>query len=285
MNFQKDMASKTTPTYLNIGCGGTYITDPAWENIDYTSVDGGHVKRMNVLHDLDPSQAQYEAVYCSHFIEHIPLSEVSGFLKRCHSLTAANGLLRIVVPDGEFLLREYLKHKDSGNDALAEFAYVNFLDQCVRQIRGGRLGEFYGEIASGGRPELVDYATYLNGVLELQGSVVDSNDGTMEKVRRLLKSPARVIVGLERLYIRVVLSLLPRGYREQNVSFADVGELHHWMYDFDQLSRLLTGAGYSTVSRLTFDTSRRMDGLFLPLDAHDGAPRKGHHQLFVEAYA
>lgn len=283
LNSQIDKKSLNSPKYLNIACGGTYIANPDWENVDYSPDNAGHVNRMNVLHGLAPSQHQYEAIYCSHFIEHIPLSYVLGFLKRCHSLTKPGGLFRIVVPDAEFLLREYFKHKDSGNYTLAEFAYVNFLDQCVRQQRSGRLGDFYSEIANGKRPELVNYATYLNGTTEFNGRAMVRENGFMQKLRSI-RSPGRLASSLEHRYIRIVTRLLPRGFREQNVSFTDVGELHHWMYDFEQLSLLLKEAGFSAVARLSFDTSKRADGIFLPLDALQDKPRKGHHQLFIEAY-
>jgi len=240
---------------------------------------------MNVLHRLNPSQAQYEAIYCSHFIEHIPSAAVPNFLARCRTLIARGGVFRVVVPDAEFLLREYLKHKESGNGVLAEFAYVNFLDQCVRHTRGGRLGELYREIASHRRPDLVEYAIYLNGTDMLGRSRAKTcEEGFMLKVRKLFRDPDRAFSGLERRYIFLISRLLPRGFREQNVSFADVGELHRWMYDFEQLSNLLSGAGFSTVVRQSFNTSRRSDGVFFPLDVLNGEPRKGHHQLFLEAY-
>ncbi|WP_170135071.1 hypothetical protein [Acuticoccus kandeliae] len=278
-------AALNGPRYLNIACGGTYVARADWENVDYTPDEAGHVTRMNVLNRLEPSRSQYEVVYCSHFVEHIPADSVMAFLERCRSLTAPGGVLRVVVPDAEFLLREHLRHKDAGNHGLAEFAFVNFLDQCVRRTRGGRLGAINGEIAQGRRPDLVEYAEFLNGAPDAGAVTTGAADGRpLAKVLRLISSPARLRAALEQRYIRLISRLLPEGFRAQNVSFADVGELHHWMYDFAQLEGLLKAAGFSSVSRLGFNTSKRSDGIFLPLDAVDGAPRKGHHQLFIEAY-
>lgn len=285
MNYKAGKSTQVVPKFLNIACGGSYISAAEWENIDYAADESGHVARMNILSGLNPSQPVYNVVYCSHFIEHIPYAEVSGFLARCRQLTASDGLLRIVVPDAEFLLREFLRHKDAGNDALAEFAFINFLDQCVRQTRGGRLGEVYKAIALGQRPELVDYAVYLNGAKQLQVSNDTGPEyGTLEKIIGLVRSPKRIFSAVESGYVHFVTSMLPRGFRAQNVSFADVGERHQWMYDFDQLSTLLEAAGYSEVSRQAFDRSRRLDGFFDPLDVDQGEPRKGYHQLFIEAY-
>jgi len=53
-----------------------------------------------------------------------------------------------------------------------------------------------------------------------------------------------------------VLQLLPKAFREQNVSLAAVGERHHWLYDFHQLQRLLAAAGFVAIERCTAATSR-----------------------------
>lgn len=268
----------TNPTYLNIACGGNYIYNNQWENVDYYSSNPVQVTAMDVLQNLNPSQTKYEVIYCSHFIEHIPYSMVLNFLKRCYSLTSSNGLLRIVVPDADFLLREYLKYKDQNNYALAEFAYINFLDQCVRRKRGGQLAEIYNDLALGKRPELVEYANYINGSTNFNGEK-RSADGLLINI--FIQN--KIINFIKMKYIYFITNLLPKSFREQNISFADVGEMHHWMYDFEQLSSLLQKAGYSSVSRVKYNETIRNDDLFYPLDLNEGLPRKGHHQIFIEA--
>ena len=51
----------------------------------------------------------------------------------------------------------------------------------------------------------------------------------------------------ESLWIRAVIQLLPRGFREQNVSLASVGELHHWLYDGHSLKQLLQASGFVAI--------------------------------------
>ena len=86
------------------------------------------------------------------------------------------------------------------------------------------------------------------------------------------------------LWTRAVLQLLPKAFREQNVSLAAVGERHHWLYDFHQLQRLLAAAGFVSIERCTAATSRVPTFPFHPLDlAGDGQPRKGAESLFIEA--
>lgn len=267
--------------FLNIACGAAYIKSPEWENLDYAPRDS-FVRRSDVLGNLTTSQTKYEVIYCAHFIEHIPPEKAGSFLSRCKSLTREGSLVRIVTPDAEFLLREYLKHKDSGNGAYAEFAFLNFLDQCVRLKGGGKLQERFEQLASGKLKKLEEYAEYLNGT-DVKATISGPAATRMDTALALFNHPSRIWAKIEPSYIRAVCALLPKAFREQNVSFAPIGEKHLWMYDFDSLKTLLNEAGFSHVEKRTFNTSLRTDKLFEPLELIDGRPRKGNHQLFVEA--
>lgn len=81
-----------------------------------------------------------------------------------------------------------------------------------------------------------------------------------------------------------MIQLLPRAFREQNVSLASVGERHHWLYDAHSLMQLLRANGFVAIERCTASTSRHTDFPFHALDlAADGQPRKGSESLFIEA--
>ena len=82
----------------------------------------------------------------------------------------------------------------------------------------------------------------------------------------------------------MVLQLLPKAFRAQNVSLAAVGECHHWLWDFEQLRAELEVVGFESVMRCTASESR-FDGFpfqSLDLDA-EGRPRKGAQSMFIEA--
>ena len=88
----------------------------------------------------------------------------------------------------------------------------------------------------------------------------------------------------ERLWIRAILQLLPRAFRDQNVSLAAVGERHHWLYDSHQLQQLLIANNFVAIQRCTASTSGHPDFPFQTLDLDaDGLPRKGAESLFIEA--
>jgi predicted SAM-dependent methyltransferase len=271
------------PTFLNLACGGNYIKSADWENVDYFS-DSKFVRKSNILENLKTSAERYDAIYCAHFVEHIPPHKLASFLARCRTLMKEDSIFRIVVPDTEFLLREYLKHKDEGNQLYADYAFVTFFDQCVRLRRGGKLGDYYRRIALGEMKELEGYSEYLNGPVAPEIRVsAHSQQSFGRNIRKLRAQPRRIWEVLELIYIRSICAFLPKVFREQNVSFAAVGEKHLWMYDFEGLKSALNQAGFSRVVRRSFNTSNRTDNIFLPLDELDGKPRKGNHQLFVEA--
>lgn len=270
------------PKFLNIACGSTYIRSADWENVDYAPSDPA-VKKANLLKNLKTSETKYDVIYCSHFIEHIPPEQLETFLLGCKALMRKDSLLRIVVPDSESLLREYLKHKDAGNKSFSEFAFVNFLDQCVRRQSGGLLEEYLAKIASGRLSELKEYGQDVCGSKAIDAHVqVALPASKASKLLSLIRRPTRAWITIEPYYIRLVCALLPQAFREQNVSFCSAGEKHLWMYDFDSLKSLLSQTGFSRIDRRTFDTSLRTDRLFAPLDEADGKPRKGNHQLFAE---
>ena len=60
----------------------------------------------------------------------------------------------------------------------------------------------------------------------------------------------------ERLWILAVLRLLPRAFRDQNVSLAGLGERHHLLYDSHQLQQLLIASNFVAIQRCTAATSR-----------------------------
>jgi hypothetical protein len=91
-------------------------------------------------------------------------------------------------------------------------------------------------------------------------------------------------IALSRVAINSWISFLPAAFKKQNISLADVGEKHHWVWDFYQLSEALSKSGFSDIIRQS-PTSSNVHGFpFYPLDVRsDGSPRKGFGSMYVEA--
>ena len=260
---------------VNLACGGAYLTGADWLNLDYVSTSPA-VQHANLLGRLPIADDTADLVYSSHFLEHIPRDQVAPFVQECWRILKPGGLLRLVVPDLENLCRTYLHHRDQGEHGKADFVVLELLDQCVRRQSGGELGRYYQSLTV----DREGNASSMAFVRNRTGEALLPPPRRYSLASILRRLPALV----ERLWIRGVIQLLPRAFRDQNVSLASVGERHHWLYDFHSLRRLLTVNGFEAIERCTASTSRNPDFPLHPLDlAVDGQPRKGAESLFIEA--
>ena len=276
------MMPQSTPTKVNLACGGVFVTGDGWINLDYSSADPA-VKRADLLGRLPLPDDGAVLVYSSHFLEHIPRSQVPGFLAECRRILAPGGVLRLVLPDLDNLCRTYLSHRECGEHEKANFVVLEMIDQCVRHEPGGELGGFYRGLkcVPEAYPELIDFFRERTGEDLL---VADRSARSMRAIGALPGLWRKVKVRIERLWAKAVLHLLPSAFRAQNVSIASVGERHHWLWDFEQLRTVLQAAGFDDIERCDASTSR-FDGFpfqKLDLDA-DGRPRKGVESMYIEA--
>jgi SAM-dependent methyltransferase len=80
----------------------------------------------------------FEAVYHSHFLEHIDQSCALGLLQQCHTVLKPDGIVRVVVPDLEFLVNDYvcavdrLKKHSEASLGHHQVAVAGLFDQMVR---------------------------------------------------------------------------------------------------------------------------------------------------------
>jgi hypothetical protein len=266
-------------TKINLACGNTYVTDNGWINLDYNSTSPS-VRRADLLGRLDLPDGGAELVYSSHFLEHIPRSEVSGFLGECFRVLAPGGGVRLVLPDLENICRTYLEHRDLGEHEKADFVVLEMIDQCVRRECGGELGRLYRTLKASprGKRNLIDFVRVRTGDDLLSGQPAHEGYLWGGRLARGLQRRAK------RLWTYTVLNLLPTAFRAQNVSLAGVGERHHWIWDFHQLLQVLEDVGFSEIERCSATSSRFSDFPFYPLDIDaDGYPRKGSESMYIEA--
>jgi hypothetical protein len=123
-------------------------------------------------------------------------------------------------------------------------------------------------------------------VYERVGEVIEKKEGTRGKgadtsFSRTLRTVPNLI---GEMILRFWLLPLPAAFKSQNVSFAEVGERHHWVWDFHQLREVLQEAGFVNVARMSASTTAHRDFPVSILDLHpDGEPRKGRGSMYVEA--
>lgn len=264
-------------TNVNLACGGVYVTGKEWLNFDYISFDPA-VRQANLLGRLPLSDNTVDLVYSSHFLEHIPRELAGDFVQECLRILKPGGILRLVVPDLEYLCRTFLYHRDKGEHDKADVVMLEILDQCVRRHSGGALGRYFQNL----KVDSHTNSTKISFVRELTGEdLMLSSPPRRRSLRSILR---RILALLERLWIRFIISLLPKAFRDQNVSLADVGELHHWIYDNYTLHQLLQASGFAAIERCSASSSLYPNFPFYALDlSADGLPRKGSDSLYIEA--
>mgnify|MGYP001333496511 FL=1 len=268
--------------FLNVACGDTFIEDDSWINVDFTS-HSPIVKKANILDGLPYEDNTFDVVYSSHFIEHIPVDQIELFFDDVYRILKPGGLIRLVTPDLEFLNNEYKINYDKKAFKKANFITSLTLDQCVRSVSGGKLKKDMDNFYNSNDTEMINYIKLLIGPDAFE--YVDSNDiSFIEKVLiKVKKDPKFIFNILFMIRVKIFSFFLPKSFRELNLSNASIGEKHMWLYDFNSLSELLKNSSYIDITRTNFNESNYYNYIFSKLDIKNSLPRKGIHQLFVEA--
>jgi len=104
--IRKFVANRRKPMYLNLGCGPRGIQDSHWVN-----VDGFRDENVQFLLDISrplPFQDNlFDGVFCEHVLEHFPMADGLAIAREVFRILRPEGCFRIVVPDGELVIRRY----------------------------------------------------------------------------------------------------------------------------------------------------------------------------------
>lgn len=258
---------------LNLACGTTLVSGNGWVNLDFTPLHPD-VQQADLLSPLPFATGSADLVYSSHFLEHVPRARVPDFLAECLRVLKPGGRLRLVLPDLENICRTYLQERDGGNHERADFVVLELIDQCVRQTSGGALDPYYRGLSADreAKRDLFDF------VMARTGHDFDTASPPP------LSPAQRLWLRLRRARIKLALSLLPPAFRAQNISRAEIGERHQWMWDFFMLSEELSKLGYCDIIRVDHLRSGFANFPVRILDATDeDRPRKGTASMYVEA--
>lgn len=123
------MQKRSKDIKLNLGCG-TQVPE-GWINVDYSLGSRfakipffRSINRKLKLFDLDWNQRIYlhdltrkfpwedgsvDVVYSSHTLEHFTREQGRLFLTECYRVLKRNGIIRIVVPDLQHIIGEYIE--------------------------------------------------------------------------------------------------------------------------------------------------------------------------------
>jgi len=134
------MKNRFDDLYINIGCGSHPID--GWKNFDYNKfiffakikplyiffkhlrfipsgykrfmelVISNNISYCNAAKQIPEKDNSVSVLYSSHMLEHLDDKETDIFLKESIRVLMKGGLIRIVVPDFEILIKNYLKSND-----------------------------------------------------------------------------------------------------------------------------------------------------------------------------
>jgi SAM-dependent methyltransferase len=155
---------------LNVAC--SFRTHPAWNNVDFSAYArlahhkgfAGFLNKCGllsdarydrvlttdsdiILHDLRKgipySDETFDCVYHSHFLEHLEKPAALKFLEECRRVLKSNGILRVVVPDLETQISNYVAEilklaENEAKDLMGHQKAVHKLfDQMILAEPGG----------------------------------------------------------------------------------------------------------------------------------------------------
>jgi predicted SAM-dependent methyltransferase len=250
----------------NIGCGGTF--HPAWDNFDLVPSAVG-VMALDLVGDINLPDNSYEAVYCSHVLEHLPRNIAPRVCCEFHRILKIGGVLRLVVPDLEVIASNYVlalqgaSEGDPQAEARHEWMTLEMLDQMTRSASGGFMGRMWWSRPLASR----DF------IIERLGQ---------EATKQLEDVDRAITAGQEPLRPEEVYLAKGVGDMEE-MKFRSTGEIHRWMYDRISLKRLLLETGFRDI-RVCRPAESRIPGFagyHLDTDA-EGKVRKPD-SLFMEA--
>lgn len=133
---------------LNIGCHTSFFMFPKpWINIDKN--DLSPIMQRNcefLLHDvlngIPYPDNTVSLIYHSDIFEHFSYHEATWFLKECHRVLKKGGLMRVCVPDLNYLLQHYSSQQMQHFDEIQppEFRQVKAQSLKLSMILFGSLG-------------------------------------------------------------------------------------------------------------------------------------------------
>ncbi len=268
--------------YLNLGCGK--LINDRWRNVDMAPTVPG-IEVHDLTKKLPFADQSFKVVYHSHVLEHIPKEHAKSFMDECYRLLEVGGVVRVVVPDLEMIVRSYLKFLEENLKAPNEVAAANYdwmmiemFDQVVRHQSGGHMMQYLKQ------PNLPNWS-----FLETRSSEarrVSKNEMPPKSFShkwnkfKQLNFKTKIIL-LKGAFKQMVFNLLPGSKYYKVGAFRLGGEVHQWMYDQYSLTRLLQECGFKQISIKTAFDSNIDDWTSFDLDSKDGVVLKPD-SLFIE---
>lgn len=233
--------------YLNVGCGSRFHSE--WINLD-SRPSHPDIQVHDLREGIPFTDNSFEVVYHSHVLEHLRKTQAPFFLKECWRVLKPGGILRVVVPNLEGIVRNYIIALDKAARGDSEWGnhydwmMLELYDQTVREEPGGEMIQYLQQNPIPNQGFVYERigveASKMVQSIRKHGPQPNRNDPSTSKrshaysefVRALKEKLIAIILGKED-YRALLLERFRLG-----------GEIHLWMYDRFSLSRLLIQSGF-----------------------------------------
>lgn len=241
--------------YINLGCGRRF--HPAWTNIDFVST-GPDVLAHNLLEGIPFPGNYFDFAYHSHVLEHFSKDAAPHLIQECYRVLKPGGILRVVIPDLEQVVRAYLKALEESLAGSAEWQQnyewimLELYDQTVRNYPGGAMKNYLSKPDVPGWQFIVERCGSEAIHIRQDDTKEKRSDNVLErfvqKATRVIKQPRLIKAKLNDLKQIPLKALLGKDYELLQIGkFRKNGEIHQWMYDRYSLKKLLEDQGFEAV--------------------------------------
>ncbi|HXQ16715.1 MAG TPA: methyltransferase domain-containing protein [Caulobacteraceae bacterium] len=106
--LRRFVAAREAPVLLNLGAGPRGIEDAHWVNVD-GAPDRGVQFLVDFGRPLPFDDGVFDGVFCEHVLEHFTQTDGERLAREVRRILKPGGVLRVIVPDAEFVLRSYFE--------------------------------------------------------------------------------------------------------------------------------------------------------------------------------
>src|SRR5947209_13075813 len=105
-NLSKLSDDQIRPKFLNLGSGPRGVADSHWINVDgYQDTNVRYL--MDFTRKWPFRDNAIDGIFCEHVFEHFDFEQGEAVLRECSRVLRPGGCIRIIVPDGEKIMRAY----------------------------------------------------------------------------------------------------------------------------------------------------------------------------------
>ncbi|GAB3993196.1 hypothetical protein GCM10028807_27850 [Spirosoma daeguense] len=246
--------------FLNVGCGSKFHKD--WVNIDMVASHPTVIEH-DILSGLPFPENHFDVVYHSQVLEHIPKEKSEDFIEECFRVLKPNGIIRVVLPDLENIVKEYQKYmqlcvteKTQIAEANYDWILLEMYDQTVRNKPGGQMGPYFASPELPNEHYVLERIGYVGRALRNYYQQPNHTNVARSGIKNTFTKIARNL-NYKKIRSKLLSTVLTSEEREsiRLGQFRKGGEIHYWMYDRFSLSRLLLKAGFEkSVQKTPFES-------------------------------